>query len=119
VPPLLFGVPLHHLHDPADRMAVVVLGSRRLADRETPALLAELPPVTRHTLPVAFQCGGEGSGSGPISRPGPCRGQALGVMAIFLGWASDFLGMVMVTTPLALAALTFSASAPGGSWMAR
>jgi hypothetical protein len=42
-----------------------------------------------------------------------------GVTTILLGCASGFLGMVMVTTPWALVADTFSASTPGGSGMAR
>lgn len=47
------------------------------------------------------------------------RGQALGVTAIFFGWAAAVFGTVTVTTPLLLVAVTFSASAPGGSGMAR
>jgi len=46
-------------------------------------------------------------------------GHAFGVTVIFLGWASAFLGTVMVTTPSALVALTLSASTPGGKVMAR
>src|SRR5215204_5072787 len=97
------------------------LASTRVISVRRPTLLANCGMDMRSIMSLSQAnvqrkaAGGESGRTRAARRGRAPDGQALEVMVTFLGCASSFLGMVIVTNPLVLVALTLSAAAPAGS----